>query len=436
LTYPGNNTDLNVRPWPEVQAIIPRLSAADRQSLADSIAANGVRVAIMVLPDGRIIDGVNRWELSKGRAPVEVLDMPEDQAFELALTLNEARRHLGPEQLAAVRQKKREHRASRKAQSRELRRQGATQQQAAEAAGVHKATVSRWEENGESELQEEEVQHTFAPDLRLRIPPGEREVIHQRVQAGETREQVAADYRVTAQRIGQVVRLVESREQVEADRARRAEEGRKALGDNPRTVHPLDFREFAPRLADGSVSLIFTDPPYNRASGPLTLYGDLARVAKRVLRPGGSLLCYCGHYLLRDILNVMAQHLDFYWCCACIHSGRLAVMREYGIKPTWKPIAWFTNGPRAVPERHVLFADGFSGGREKAAHDWQQAEAEAAHFIENLTRPGELVFDPFAGSGTTAVAALSLGRLAAACDRVSRNCDVAEERIAASAPTA
>jgi DNA modification methylase len=31
-------------------------------------------------------------------------------------------------------------------------------------------------------------------------------------------------------------------------------------------------------------------------------------------------------------------------------------------------------------------------------------------FIKLLTQPGQLVFDPFAGTGTTAVAAESLGR--------------------------
>src|SRR5262245_15053890 len=99
--------EMNIRPWPEVQAIIPPPSAADRQDLAQSIEANGVLVAVLVLPDGRIVDGVTRWELSGGKAPVEVLDLPEEQAFDLALTLNESRRHLGPEQLAALRQARR-----------------------------------------------------------------------------------------------------------------------------------------------------------------------------------------------------------------------------------------------------------------------------------------------------------------------------------------
>ena len=43
---------------------------------------------------------------------------------------------------------------------------------------------------------------------------------------------------------------------------------------------------------DSSIDLIFTDPPYNGDS--LLLYKDLARLADRVLKPGGSLITYFG----------------------------------------------------------------------------------------------------------------------------------------------
>ncbi len=54
-----------------------------------------------------------------------------------------------------------------------------------------------------------------------------------------------------------------------------------------------DFRELGAAIPDGSVSLIFTDPPYDRASLPL--YSDLGAFAARVLRPGGSLITYVGN---------------------------------------------------------------------------------------------------------------------------------------------
>jgi hypothetical protein len=43
--------------------------------------------------------------------------------------------------------------------------------------------------------------------------------------------------------------------------------------------------------------------------------------------------------------------------------------------------------------------------------DVRYPESLVRHFLQEYTRPGDLVFDPFAGFGTTLIAAQSLGRL-------------------------
>ena len=53
-----------------------------------------------------------------------------------------------------------------------------------------------------------------------------------------------------------------------------------------------------------------------------------------------------------------------------------------------------------------------SGEREKSSHKWQQSESGVAPLIDILTKPGELVVDPFAGSGTFLKVAKELGRKA------------------------
>lgn len=66
-----------------------------------------------------------------------------------------------------------------------------------------------------------------------------------------------------------------------------------------------DFRAIAPvKLTDSSVDLIFTDPPYNDES--LHLYKDLAKLASRVLKPGGSLITYFAQH---------HEHLLMNWIC-------------------------------------------------------------------------------------------------------------------------
>ncbi len=53
-----------------------------------------------------------------------------------------------------------------------------------------------------------------------------------------------------------------------------------------------------------------------------------------------------------------------------------------------------------------------------------------AWFIQLFTRPGDVVLDPFIGSGSTAVAAKGLGRHYLGIDNVRDYCEIAQERVA------
>lgn len=176
-----------------------------------------------------------------------------------------------------------------------------------------------------------------------------------------------------------------------------------------------DFRKHADKIADGSVSLIFTDPPYDRkASKMLT---EFYHFAEAKLADGGSLIFYFGQTQMPQVINAFLPafiskhkpgHLRYWWTNACLHAGRSTVMREYGINAGWKPVLWFVKGTR--DNNSIMVNDVMSGGEEKSHHDWQQAESEASYWIEKLCPKDGLVCDPFLGSGTTAAAAKKLER--------------------------
>jgi predicted methyltransferase len=87
----------------------------------------------------------------------------------------------------------------------------------------------------------------------------------------------------------------------------------------PPGLHHGDFRELADQIADGSVQLVFTDPPYDKDS--VDLYEDAARVARRILKPGGSFVAYSGQRHLLDVAAACSRHLDYWWTFAGVHEG-------------------------------------------------------------------------------------------------------------------
>jgi hypothetical protein len=137
-------------------------------------------------------------------------------------------------------------------------------------------------------------------------------------------------------------------------------------------------------------------------------YGDLAKWAATKLKPGGSLVAYTGQATLGEVITGMSPHLRYWWTLALTHSGQSQQLPGKWVMVRWKPLVWF------VRERRTdrVYVDDVVTGTvpDKSAHEWAQGEAELHQIIEQLTEPGGLVVDPFAGSGTTGRAAQVLGR--------------------------
>lgn len=167
-----------------------------------------------------------------------------------------------------------------------------------------------------------------------------------------------------------------------------------------------DFRLVGERIPDNTVDIIFTDPPYNKSAA--SLYGDLAAFAARVLKPGGICLTYSGQMHLPEIYAGMGQYLEYMWTCAIGHSGGATMFRKWRLNNIWKPLLLYGKPP-IIAWWDDFFDDYTTGGREKDTHHWQQAESEAAHYLEAMCPANGLVCDPFVGGGTTLVAAKRLG---------------------------
>ena len=198
----------------------------------------------------------------------------------------------------------------------------------------------------------------------------------------------------------------------EKKRQSRQEEIKKIQVNLPDTVtlHNSEFQKVF--IPGNSVSLIFTDPPYHEKY--LYLYEDLAVHASRVLRDGGSLICYVGHYAIGKVINMMEKRgLKFHWPIAVIHSGPSASVFGRKILVGWKPMLWFTKGKYEGEFVKDLIKSEFQG---KELHEWAQSTVESDYFIKYLTIENEIVYDPFLGQGTFGISAVKLGRQFIGCE--------------------
>ena len=219
-----------------------------------------------------------------------------------------------------------------------------------------------------------------------------------------------------------------------------------------------DYRAFLDGVPPGSVDLALTDPPYaiSRETGFANVrngvqrfavsmdFGewdhaeiDLAEFASgmyRALRAGGAAIVWydlwklselrcaletAGFRMFRQIvwqktnpvpLNSKVTYLS--------NSRETAVHCVKGGKPTFN--SSYDNGVYSMPiPRH--------NGRR--IHPTQKPLKLFEELIDKHSQPGDLVIDPFVGSGTTAVAALNLGRRFAGCDIDQEYVQAARQRI-------
>lgn len=199
-------------------------------------------------------------------------------------------------------------------------------------------------------------------------------------------------------------RREERQSEKETKRAELAESARGLSLPDLVDLRQGDFREMIEDLSDNSIDLIFTDPPYDADSIPL--YEDLARIAARVLKPGGSLLAYCGQYALPEILASMSYHLRYWWLVGIKHQNNYSSLTGKKLYVCWKPLVWFVKDTNGSDEFVLDMFD--SKTPDKSLHDWGQSGEEAAYYIGKLCPPGGTVLDPFAGSGTTLHVAASM----------------------------
>jgi hypothetical protein len=417
--------------------LLPPLSTEENDALRASIHADGVRDPVLIDEDGNILDGHHRLAISPD-APVHVVigsgQWSEARKEAFVCQVNYARRNLSNDQKEMVDAKRVKIAKALAAERDGNNNPVYTQAQIGALIGAARQTITDWLSPvrtdavaGISSNRTYAVGNSGLSGIRrsrTKIPGADYQKIYDRYQKGESQTKIAADYKVTPRQISTICK---KQERVAGDESRQKEaerRGRQFVKNS--SIITGDFGEAGKQVPDGVADLVFTDPPYDKKG--VARYSDLARFAARILRPGGSCIAYFGQHTLPDVLDLMKDHLRFWWTLAVIHTGATKHLTGVKVIVTWKPLLWFVKGTGRV--KRDLVMDSIRSDREKGMHDWQQGMPEALYYVEKLTPAKGLVVDPFCGGGTTCLAAQRLGRRYLAFEKDEKVANRARGRLA------
>ena len=231
-----------------------------------------------------------------------------------------------------------------------------------------------------------------------------------------------------------------------------------------------DCLEILPTLEAKSVQMVFTDPPYGHNNNN----GDLISKREAALGRGNYVPERDNRPIANDGLEanelVQAAFKEFaralvpggVCCCCCCGGGgpdpqfaRWSLWLDEALD--FKQMVVWDKGPMGMGWHYRRSYETVLVAQKGAKCNWYDESHKVENIIRHIrkiipsreqhptekpvelvawfirlhTKPGDLVLDPFMGSGSTGVAALSLGRRFLGIEIDPHWCDVARARIAA-----
>ena len=369
----------------EFKKLIPPLSIEEHTQLTLNICKEGIREPL-ILWNNYIIDGHNRFEIAKQfNLEYKTINKEfesEDEVKEWMILNQFGRRNLSAYQRSVLALEL-EDVFRIKAKEKQKEAGGAVPQISAKAPIETRKELSKVASVSHDTIAKVKKIQEKAPDeIKTKLSTGEISI--------------NAAYKE--------IKKEEKKEAIKEERRKLAEEGSKKEIEIDFRLG--DFEEVFADLEDGSIDCIITDPPYPYEF--IEVWSKLSRFAKRVLKPNGFCIAYSGHIYLPEVIQRMSEHLDYYWTFALYQPGATQIVHPTNIMASWKPILIYQKGKK---KNNKVIRDYFiSEQREKQVHDWQQSISGVGYLIEMFTNPNDLILEPFAGGGTTVIAAKEKNR--------------------------
>ncbi len=213
--------------------------------------------------------------------------------------------------------------------------------------------------------------------------------------------------------------------------------------DDDCTIYNGDCREILEGLRGQSIGSVITDPPFsiNTKSdglGKLNPWADICnasmfyewwlREARRLIAFDG---CLWSHLSWRTLPTFQKASCDLQWPIESLlvwDKGSIGPGGSRGLRPRYELVALFAGIDFGTEDRGLPDIQRFQWAGAKPLHPAQKP-LPLARWLMETTVDGQLILDPFMGSGTTLRAAKDLGRKAIGIELDERYCEIAAKRL-------
>lgn len=217
------------------------------------------------------------------------------------------------------------------------------------------------------------------------------------------------------------------------------------------SVNQSDAVEWLRTIDDMSVDLVITDPPYESLEKHRAI-GTTTRLKQSKASSNAWFQIFPNDRfedLFTEIYRVLKKNRHFYlFCDAETMFVAKPIAEAVGFK-FWKPLVWdkqkigmgyhyrsrhefilfFEKGKRKL--NHLGIPDVLACPRIHGGYPTEKPVGVSAVLVEQSTQPGELVIDPFMGSGSVGVAAVKQQRHFWGNDISDESLSIASQRLTA-----
>lgn len=409
--------------------IIPPLSADEYNQLEQNILRDGIRDPLVMWGD-TLIDGHNRLSIAqKHGLDYKTVSMcfPDDEAAKKWIIINQfgrrnlplyERARLALELKPIIAEKAKEN--QRGGQGGVLLPQISakatdTRQELAAIAGVSHDTIAKVER----------IEADATDEVRAQVKSGELS-INQAYQTVKRDERAAQKASV-----------------LDAIKASAQPDEHFVCGDS--------VYEMERALDDESIDCVITDPPYgidyvsnyrvveNRVDRPVcndtpeaafSLWERTCDVISRKMKPDSHLYVFTSWKVLPQFMEITSRYFNIKNCLVWVKNNWSMGDLDGNYAEQYEIIIYATKGNKKLNggrDTNVLNFDRVSNAQ--LLHSCEKPVKLIEYLLDKSTQSGDIVADPFAGSGTTLVACKNMGRGYWGCEIEQENYDVALGRL-------